>query len=321
MTKESFLPANELEPLAHSLAGTFIQRRDLFAQQLRDGSYICVRQALETAHLAAHLQGKLTLGAYVLDPASRARYIAFDADAEESFAQLFQMAGALQKQGVPAYLEQSRRGEHLWLFLPEPVPGKDARLFGQRLAAQYGLAGIELFPKQSCLSGGPGSLIRLPFGVHRKTGKRYSFYRPDGQPIARTLTEQLYLLSAPKIVPGGFFRQVTTQPSPTRPESPPVTASESKKPLSERIKESISVRDFVSQFVELDTAGRGLCPFHDDRHKSFSVNAEGNYWHCFAGCGGGSVIDFWMKWKRCDFKAAAHELATLLTEEKGEPIL
>jgi hypothetical protein len=58
--------------------------------------------------------------------------------------------------------------------------------------------------------------------------------------------------------------------------------------------------EFVSQYVDLKPTARGaigLCPFHDDHHPSFGVNDEGNYWHCFAGCGGGSVIDFWMKWQ------------------------
>ena len=74
------------------------------------------------------------------------------------------------------------------------------------------------------------------------------------------------------------------------------------------------MQDFVSQYVELSHAGRGLCPFHDDQNASFSVNAERNYWHCFAGCGGGSIIDFWMKWQGCDFAEAVHELAELLLQ-------
>ncbi|MHA2433799.1 MAG: CHC2 zinc finger domain-containing protein, partial [Candidatus Thorarchaeota archaeon] len=42
------------------------------------------------------------------------------------------------------------------------------------------------------------------------------------------------------------------------------------------------------------------------------VNDEGNYWHCFAGYGGGSVIDFWMNWRECDFTTAIKELAEML---------
>ena len=36
----------------------------------------------------------------------------------------------------------------------------------------------------------------------------------------------------------------------------------------------------------------GLCPFHEDRSPSLSVNEESRVWHCF-GCGeGGDVFRF-----------------------------
>ena len=82
--------------------------------------------------------------------------------------------------------------------------------------------------------------------------------------------------------------------------------------LSERIKASISAYDFVSQYVELSPTGRGLCPFHDDQRASFSINIEENYWYCFAGCGGGSIIDFYMKLNGCDFTDAVKEIATTI---------
>ena len=75
---------------------------------------------------------------------------------------------------------------------------------------------------------------------------------------------------------------------------------------------SIRVLEFVGQYVELTAVGRGYCPFHDDKNRSFSVNAEGNYWHCFAGCGGGSVIDFWMRYKNLEFVEAVGDLAGML---------
>ena len=56
MTKETLQSKTELEPLALGLAETFIQRWDLYARQLKDGRYICVRQPLETIHLISHLK-------------------------------------------------------------------------------------------------------------------------------------------------------------------------------------------------------------------------------------------------------------------------
>jgi DNA primase len=77
----------------------------------------------------------------------------------------------------------------------------------------------------------------------------------------------------------------------------------------------VTVLEFVGRYVDLKPIKNGAigrCSFHDDHRPSFGVNAEGNYWHCFAGCGGGSVIDFWMRWRGCDFAAAIAELAELL---------
>jgi hypothetical protein len=302
----------ELEPRATSFGATFIQRWDIYARQREDGSYVCVYQPLQDYHLQAHLQGELTLGAYVLDRDSRARYIVFDADTDAQMGQLEAMAKNLSAEGVPSYLEDSRRGGHLWLFFARPVEGKEARTFGRGLAEIYALADTEVFPKQDQLSGGPGSLIRLPFGVHQKSSERYGFINFDGEPLAPTLPEQIQVLSSPQVVPEEMFGsyRAAGQHNPTSVDLRLQEASG--ETISQQIKSRVLVNDFVSQYLELNSTGQGLCPFHDDQHRSFSVNIEKNYWHCFAGCGGGSIIDFWMKWKDCDFKTAVSELAGML---------
>ena len=312
MHKEIHLPENELETLATGLANVFIQRRDLYPRQMDDGSYLCIRKPLKDWHITRHLSGEITLGTYVLDENSKARFVVFDADDEGEMDRLVSMARILQIHNVPGYLESSRRGGHFWLFLSKPVSGKQAQLFGKGLQKTFGLQGIELFPKQAQLKTGPGSLIRMPFGVHRKTGKRYGFITTDGQPLAPTLPEQIQLLSQPQVIPEAAFRayQDLGIPKPQKPVFQPVEAPEGTP--SDRIKASITVHDFVGQYVELAPTGRGRCPFHDDQNASFSVNAEGNYWHCFAGCGGGSIIDFWMKYKNCEFTPAVRELAGML---------
>jgi DNA primase len=85
--------------------------------------------------------------------------------------------------------------------------------------------------------------------------------------------------------------------------------------ISEKFISRVTVLEFVSQYVGLKPTRRGapgLCPFHDNHHPSFGVNEAGNYWHCFAGCGGGSVIDLWTKLRGCDFTTAVRELAEML---------
>ena len=85
--------------------------------------------------------------------------------------------------------------------------------------------------------------------------------------------------------------------------------------LSKRIKNIVTVLELVSQYVDLEPTSSGaigLCPFHDDHKPSLGINDIDNYWHCFAGCGGGSVVDFWMKWRDCNFTAAIAELSHIL---------
>ncbi len=223
------------------------------------------------------------------------------------------MSDKLSAERIPSYLETSRRGGHLWLIFDQPISGKDARKFGKKLLEMNEAIGIELFPKQDRLSQGPGSLIRMPFGIHRRSGQRYPFITPDGQPLGKSLDQQIEALSAAQQISISMVEKILQQESLSRPQKPmPSSLEESTGTLSQRIKASITVRDFVNEYVDLSPTGVGQCPFHEDTHASFAVNDEGNYWHCFAGCGGGSIIDFWMKWRKCDFTQAVRELAKRL---------
>jgi hypothetical protein len=195
------IPDAELSRPALVLAQRFVQRWDLYARQMDDGSYVCVHESLNVGHLFAHLQGEITLGAYLLDQESRARFVVLDADDTQAWECLSRLARVLGEEDVPAYLEKSRRGGYLWLFLAQAVDGRDVRAFGHGLLAAHQVEGVELYPKQGQLADGPGSLIRMPFGVHRLTGRRYGFYTADGSPLALTLREQICALGTPETVP------------------------------------------------------------------------------------------------------------------------
>ncbi|MFC2054842.1 CHC2 zinc finger domain-containing protein [Chloroflexota bacterium] len=312
MQNEIYKSKEEFKELVQILANTFIQRWDLYAKQLDDGSYICIKEPLKFDHLNDHLQGKITLGAYVLDQQSKAKYIVFDADNEDHLERLRDMAFSLKEKGVPSHLERSLRGGHLWLFFSKLIPGKKARHFGMRLKEDFDLREIELFPKQDRIKVGPGSLIRLPFGIHRKSKQFYDFVAPNLKPIAESIANQVYILGNPKKVPDAFLEDILSNVSFYTEKTVLNRLEAPKIPLSELIKKRVSVYDFVSQYVELSPNGRGLCPFHDDKRASFSIDIERNYWHCFAGCGGGSIIDFWMIRNECDFRSAVKDLAELL---------
>lgn len=310
-TKEQDFYYSEYLHLANDVLNTFFLRHDLYARQLGDGRYVCIRQPLTPDLVRAHLQGKLTLGTYVLDARDQARFVVLDGDDDNQFNALIGLHKELSS-SVPTYLETSRRGGHLWVFLSEPVPGETARSFGLSLAHRAGLPDIEIFPKQNRLDGGPGSLIRLPFGVHQRTAKRYSFVDGNLLPIAPTVSEQIRILTQHQSIPASRIPDFITPPKPVEISRSLIQPTPENLPLSVRIKQSISVRDFVGMYVNLSPAGLGLCPFYDDRVNSFAVNADGNYWNCFAGCGGGSIIDFWMRYRKCNFTTAVKELAKIL---------
>ncbi|HEX5712015.1 MAG TPA: DNA primase, partial [Solirubrobacterales bacterium] len=63
----------------------------------------------------------------------------------------------------------------------------------------------------------------------------------------------------------------------------------------DRVKAAADIVEVISAHTDLRRAGArwtGLCPFHDERTPSFSVDAQEKLYHCF-GCGvGGDVIKF-----------------------------
>lgn len=80
----------------------------------------------------------------------------------------------------------------------------------------------------------------------------------------------------------------------------------------DEVRQRADILDVVSGQVNLKRAGRlykGLCPFHDEKTPSFTVNPERQTYHCF-GCGeGGNVISFVMKTENLDFPEAVQALA------------
>ena len=64
----------ELGRPAAVLAQRFIQRWDVYPQQLDDGRYICVHEPLNVSHLYAHLRGEITLR-YISVSIVKAKYV------------------------------------------------------------------------------------------------------------------------------------------------------------------------------------------------------------------------------------------------------
>ena len=68
----------------------------------------------------------------------------------------------------------------------------------------------------------------------------------------------------------------------------------------------------VSGYLPLKKDGRrywGLCPFHNEKTPSFSVNAELNLYYCFGCKAGGNVVQFVMEMERVSYMEAVKLLA------------
>jgi DNA primase len=91
------------------------------------------------------------------------------------------------------------------------------------------------------------------------------------------------------------------------------------------VRERASIEDIIGAQVALRPSGagrlKGLCPFHDEKTPSFSVNTTNGYYHCF-GCGeSGDAIGFVRKMEGLTFPEAierlARQLGITLTYEGG----
>ncbi len=80
------------------------------------------------------------------------------------------------------------------------------------------------------------------------------------------------------------------------------------------IRERLSLADTIGRRVKLTSKGReytGLCPFHNEKTPSFTVNEEKGFYHCF-GCGAhGDIIRFVMDTQKMPFIEAVEYLAGL----------
>lgn len=196
------------EALAEILYRRYLTRTDIYAVQKRfqDGrfGYLPVYEALSPEIVRQHLKGEKTLGCYLLDKNSMTRLLCIDidiksldqnADEATTVARVSETATKLQvfaaeiiksfaAAGLQLYPEKSGfKGLHLWGFFAEPVPARLVRLIARTVLDKIPMPGefnIDLFPGQDYLSGkGFGNLIKIPLGIHRKTGSRALFLHPS----------------------------------------------------------------------------------------------------------------------------------------------
>ncbi len=214
----------------------FAGREDTYARQWytreqHRGGYTPVMAPLTPREIRNHLLGNETLGVYCLRLDNTVNFMAVDLDITKSSLeaartdparaalirhQLRETAQILQTQlqelGLPSILENSGfKGRHLWVLFAEPQPAAVALVFGQlflrmmtpNLPADFHL---EFFPKQAETGNkGLGNLIKLPLGIHRRSGRRSVFLDNEGQTLERA---HEYLEQHPRVSGDTLFAAI-----------------------------------------------------------------------------------------------------------------
>ncbi len=91
--------------------------------------------------------------------------------------------------------------------------------------------------------------------------------------------------------------------------------------FAEQLKSQLNIVDVIGEYVRLKRQGSGaryagLCPFHQEKTPSFSVNRDQQFYYCFGGCGGGDVFKFVQQIETLSFP----ETLKFLAERYGIPM-
>jgi hypothetical protein len=222
-------------------------RRDIYAQQWFDerrrrSGYRPVREPLTPAVARRHLEGRMTIGQYVLWPDESASFGVIDLDltanalhewraergadapAHEhpvmrSYTRSLREAAARLGLSLFAF-DSGSKGVHLWLFFRPRRPARTARVILSQIVAAAGpqpaSVGVELFPKQE--KPGPrglSSLVKLPLGIHQVTLRSARMLDTSGAPIEDPLAALGALSACPDdVVDDVVGRRLIALPSP-----------------------------------------------------------------------------------------------------------
>lgn len=254
--------------LVAAFLARFRGRGDVYARQWFDarrdrGGYWPVREALTPAVALDHLNGRITIGQYVLHRDETVGFAVLDLDptaaeiersrldgserAGARYGPLGQYAIRITRAGkaaeLPLFVEDTGGvGLHLWLFFEPRIPARDAQALLRELLVRAGPqpvgVALEIFPKQERLTGkGLGNLVKLPLGVHQATLRRSVFLDdeleaiPDADALAKIRPcnpEAIHKLLAGRVVPLAPRHEApTTPPEPSPPRDPPALGLES----------------------------------------------------------------------------------------------
>ena len=171
------------------IAVLFEGRRDYHVEQRSNGDYLKV-VGLTLEDIRQHLAGAKTIGVYPLkDGKVTVAVLDCDTKTPQARESVLYCKRWLEKWGIRSFIEPSgNKGSHLWIFFKDWVSAQKVILVLSYLLHKMSedlssTVPFEIFPKQA---GGVefGNAIKLPFGIHRKTGLRTFFLDENLNPCA-----------------------------------------------------------------------------------------------------------------------------------------
>lgn len=219
-----FKELRTMESLIDRFMKLFSGRQDCFARQWADKKldkqgYVPVRHPMTPGDAADHLNGRITYGIYLMRSDSTVKTAVVDVDLIKSFRSkrltsdqrrtVYRESNYLteripsvsaEKNLYPLMEISGGKGYHFWYFFDPAIAASVARNLLESIVAairsDLTAFNMEVFPKQDQLKGkGLGNLVKLPLGIHRKTGKRSIF----PQCRNRDIREQLEFLKTVRI--------------------------------------------------------------------------------------------------------------------------
>jgi hypothetical protein len=235
------------EPLfneEHALrfANLFQGRADVFARMWVSDSgatgYSPVYRPYTPRVVLNHLLGNYTTGIYLTRADGAARILAFDIDIAshaieaargnteaaaslrtDAFAFATQFAAALRRFKLHPVIEDSGyKGAHLWIIFDDWHPCGRLRRLGEILVRECAnippQLSVEVFPKQTRAPQKVGNLIKLPLGIHRKTGRRSVLLDPQGTPFDNQPEALMQISLTPSALLQELLDKLNTSSSP-----------------------------------------------------------------------------------------------------------
>jgi hypothetical protein len=265
-----------LEDMALGYLATFAGRTDAYSPWTGE-HWIAVREPLTPEVIITAFRTKRPVSGYVssapdADGRITSHLACLDVDIEPGGLLLADRIGrAMRRTGIPAYIEGSRRGAHLWVVLDRSLP---CPIIRRGLKALIAAADVELHPKielrpgQDKLSGpdGLGNALRLPLMPHQTTGVAGELMEPGGRVFARKIAEACFVDWANAAILEEWAQRWT-------PEIDPREIPHSyRRPRAHDDRDDASVVELLAGLGVRAVPGRAAkCPFHDDTHPSLSI--------------------------------------------------